>query len=789
MVWGLQGLKKERGMIRGMNLRRGMLLCAAVLLASGCGMKQTAEQGREGHPAVTAEGVMGRYMETFYEMPGEINRNGGMNWLADGTLAVISFGEGLYRSADEGKTWEKEETAWFPLIQGVYCLAAVMGPDGTVAASCSGEMPAAAKEVCAQELPEEWEGNYLVFGMPDGAVKVVAPGFTQEDGSCIESFVFKEDGRLFAGDMQGRIYEVDAEKESFRELFMAERSVGYMDFSGETLMAVGYDRLYLYDLQEDVLLSQDSTVDAFLRQALADGTVSYTGGGYPLTVSGSGEEDVIYLACRNGMYRHVLGGGVMEQVIDGALSTLGDSSAVIYRVKVLEGQEFLIAYAPSTGLVHYKFDETMPSMPDKEIRIYSLRENRSVRQAVTDYKREHTDLYVRYEVGLDGEGGMTAEDALKRLNTQVLAGEGPDVLLLDGLPVDTWIEKGMLSDLRPVLDELNKEETLFSNVMEGFTEADGAVYAMPMCIRVPLLVGEQDRIGRMGDLAGIAEEAEKLRAEHAQGGIFGIYDAGTMLRLFGMVSSGAWMEEDGRMNEEAVADFLRQVKRIYDAELSGAVPEQVERLKEEAEEMASYGVDPRQNQMEVCSNVLRIPQGYAMAAGGYVEGIQLCLDNVTSVVRLEDGMDYRIFSGQVPDPFLPDAMVGISARTGRRAEAEEFVRLMFCADTQEQIYEGFPVNRAAYDSHFQCAEENSGNGSMMLSMEDGTEQEIELYWPDEDERGQFTEYVEALRTPVLSDDYLCGLVYEIGEKVLDGERSAEEGAAEIVKKASIYLAE
>lgn len=130
--------------------------------------------------------------------------------------------------------------------------------------------------------------------------------------------------------MQGKIYEIDVEKESFRELFMAEHAVGYMDFTGETLMAVGSDRLYLYDLKKEMLLPQDDTVDACIRRVLADGTVSWTSGGYPLAVTGSGEENVIYLACREGMYRHVLGGSVMEQVIDGALSTLGDSPTSIY---------------------------------------------------------------------------------------------------------------------------------------------------------------------------------------------------------------------------------------------------------------------------------------------------------------------------------------------------------------------------------------------------------------------------------------------------------------------------
>ncbi len=774
--------------MRGKGLRTGAFFCAVMLLLSACG-GQTGDSGE--HPAhgpnASDRGGMGRYMETFYEMPQEINRNGGVSWLDDGSLAVISFGEGLYRSQDGGQTWQQEETDWFPMLEGVYCLTAVMGPDGSVAASCSGEMPEQVRAAYEKEVPEDWEGNYCVFGMPDGTVKIVDFGFSQEDGSCIESFVFKEDGRLFAADMQGKVYEADMEKESLKELFMAERSVGCMDFSGDVLMAVGHDRLYRYDLEEGVLLPQEETVDAWIRQALPDGTVSWTGGGYPVVVLGGTEEDVIYLASRDGMYRHVLGGSMMEQVIDGALSAFGDASSYLYRVKAMADQEFLAMFNPSVGLVRYTFDETVPSMPDQEIRIYSLTENRSVRQAITEYKRQHTDLYVRYEVGLSGDGGMTAEDAVRRLNTQVLAGEGPDVLILDGLPMESYLDKGMLQDIRPVLDSLEGE--LFSSVVEGFTDPDGAVYVMPMCIRVPLLAGEEDAVGQMEDLESIADQAERLRADHPQGGIFGIHDPETMLRLFGMVSSPAWTGADGQMDPSAVTEFLRQVKRIYDAEQAGAVPEQVKRQAEEAEEMASYGIDPVQSRMEVCNNVLDITLGHAMAAAGYVDGIQLCLDNVTSVLRLEEGLDYRVFNGQAPAPFLPAAMVGISSRSGQQAEAEEFVRLIFAREAQEHIYEGYPVNRAAYEAHFAAYEENDSNGSMMLVMDDGTEQELFLYWPDQAERERFTGYVESLKTPVLTDVQLCELVYETGRKVLEGELSAEDGAAEIVKKASIYLAE
>lgn len=68
-------------------IRAGALLCAAMLLLSGCGGagKGAEENGETGLAAPGSE-AMGRYMETFYEFPEEVNRNGGVNWL---TTAVL----------------------------------------------------------------------------------------------------------------------------------------------------------------------------------------------------------------------------------------------------------------------------------------------------------------------------------------------------------------------------------------------------------------------------------------------------------------------------------------------------------------------------------------------------------------------------------------------------------------------------------------------------------------------------------------------------------------------------
>ena len=59
-----------------------------------------------------------------------------------------------------------------------------------------------------------------------------------------------------------------------------------------------------------------------------------------------------------------------------------------------------------------------------------------LRQAISVYQKQNPDVYVDLEIGMSGEDSVTASDALRTLNTDIMAGKGPDILILDGMPVD-----------------------------------------------------------------------------------------------------------------------------------------------------------------------------------------------------------------------------------------------------------------------------------------------------------------------------------------------------------------
>ena len=99
------------------------------------------------------------------------------------------------------------------------------------------------------------------------------------------------------------------------------------------------------------------------------------------------------------------------------------------------------------------------------------------------------------------------QNGVDALNAQLLAGEGPDILLLDGLPVQTYIDKGILVDLSDIASECCKKEGCYKNVIEAYKQKDG-VWAIPMRFQVPMIWGKSDIINQAQSIDELAQYKE-----------------------------------------------------------------------------------------------------------------------------------------------------------------------------------------------------------------------------------------------------------------------------------------
>ncbi len=819
-------------------------LFSAVMLAgavSGCGgtaggttadgmpgdsgdgaLNQSGQTGEKAGQSWPADTPLGRYVEETPNLPDGFVVSGvydRIHKLEDGSL-IITEGDGfMLVSKDNGKNWKEDKRPWRTRLkeEGKYIMSTAIGSDNTVAVvwtelleddvqdeaadsgkndrggevdGTEGEDSSEDKTVGAGTTPATLDTKLLVVKL-DGT-EIAVEVAVEEDDRWINSVYISETGKIIVGTLGSNLYEVTEDYSLKKYLAVAEGRPELIRFH-QNLMFMdgwGYKTPLIYDMEAGEYL-EDPVLEDFVEKNYSDRDSS-SEGFYDMFLL-SGGDDILYIAGDKGLYRHVLGGGAMEQVIDGSLSSFSNPAADIADMAVLEDNEFLAVFT-NGKLVRYVYDPDIPTVPVGQLRVYSLEERPTARQIINLYQMAHPAVYVEYEVGMGERNSVTREDALKRLNTQILAGEGPDVLILDNMPIDSYIEKGLLADLSPLLNEMSGENGIFENVKKAFM-TDGHIYTVPCELQLPFILGWGKDTAQMKDLEGIADTVENMRRSNPGKNLLEIASAKGIMRMFSLVSAPAWRTESGEIDSEAISDFLIQTKRIYDAQMDG-LPE---RAIEDWQELSYYYVEdfgkPIEDtvyirtyagELQFMGNVRKCAMGSLSSWYGYSRAI-----SAWTTDGFED-CEIIPMNGQCENVFWARTMLGINAVSENAGMAEDFLRTALDQENQMGLPGGMPVTREGLLADLEGSKSRSQSGifgSVAASNAEGTCVSLTIRFPEDDEVEFLINWIESADTVYIEDAAFEEAVYEEGVAYINGEKSLESAVDGIEKKLAIYLAE
>ena len=687
-----------------MNKKRFRQITAWLLLllltfAGGCG-KGKAPASESASPSdnpgeVNTEGEkeqsMGRYLEYQIELPEEFEYAdswgaSAIQTLESGEIALLEESMGLYVSADKGKTWEQRSASWLTELSAkeAYIPHLALAPDGSAAAIYSG----------GEDEAEEEEGYHprYLYVDPEGTQHPIQ--YTDENDT-LHGLWFGKDSSLYGFSMQGTVYEISREDGSVQELCKVDGLTDYVGFTKSYMVILTSRTIELYDLEAKTLAARDEVLENFISEETG-GAIGSNAGSH-CVVMASADEDVLYLAMSKGLYRHVVGGTVVEQIADGNMNSLGDPQMYLKGMIAMPEDEFMILYN-GAKLCHYIYDATVPAVPEEQLTIYSLEDDYTIRQAVSLYQKKNPGIYIRYEVGMTGDDGVVREDAIKNLNTKIMSGSAPDLIVLNGLPEQSYKEKGILADLTELEKGLTGENALFPNLVDAFRE-DGKIYSLPVRFRIPLVIGDPDTVKGITDLASVADAVEKLRQEHPQGSIIRQITEEQVLYTLGLSCSGAWIGGDGKLDEAKLTEFLTQAKRVYEAETAGW--DSVE-LKEMQQRMMSLwseldGLVWEDFSASASGVSMDIAMEESYLGIGTTKGMNADFNMISTLTDQESDIDYAAYSGQVPDSFVPDTCVGIYANSIENELALDFFGFLFGTELQDlDLPGGLPMNMASW---------------------------------------------------------------------------------------------
>ncbi len=747
-----------------------LFMFSLILLVTGCG-ENRAETGEDGETNKT--GAKGRYVEQILAVPEEYQGGGSVSIGEQGTVTIVDVKNGkIIRSKDYGKTWDVEENKILKELlnkDSIEITSAVTAPDGSLFISyilwneSTDKVPYPERYLYVDPKGREKELKLKIGG----------------SSSCVEKAVFTNESRLFVSLNDGcAVYEVDEKKGKAYKRIGAEGETGaglVISYYGNCIVAHSGKKVYVYDPGTESITSSDAVLDEFVeKESEKDGTV----------ILGGSEKDKILAASRNGIYSHVTNGSVMEQLAEGNLTCLSDPEKTPLELFVMDNDSILIAYEDGE-LDTYHYDPDVPSVPEKQLNIYSLYENKTVKRAISSFRENNPDVYVRLEIGVSGEDGVTQNDAIKNLNTKILAGSGPDIILLDGMPMDSYVEKGVLKDLSDVVNELEGECGYYKNILECYSK-DGKIYAVPSRFLMLLMSGDEKEVSSINDLKSMADAAERLAGSRET--VFGTYRADELLERLYPVCEGAWSTDDGKVDEGALTEFVTQAKRIWQAEqkkLDSGKIQAHERQLESIEKYREYSANDSASLDGSRQMMNRYGSSGQVIAQGSFRGMS-GLRDLFSVMRKNGTDSFRLFEGQSKKIFIPSGVAGITESSRETGLALEFLKVMLGEKVQRSdLDDGFPVNSEAFKSFSKNPDPDS---SLIVSLPDRNDA-LELQWPDEKELKRFEELVDGVETPADLNAGIREEIIEIAASVINGEKEVEDGVREISQKITLLMEE
>lgn len=781
-----------------MNKKR---LCAVILgcaLAlggvSGCSGGETKKDTLgENNGAETSQSQGLDYSETEVMLPSDAGLLLALNQLTDGSLRGVGSEGTLLDSSDGGSTWtsQKLDLTAEEGGQGELEMACIGGDGGVfLSLGVNGEEE--------QENQDHSHAHIYYYVSPEGEAEQVAPQMPQEDGALILGSFLSDTEVLAWYQADASFYQISMDSGQCKKLFEAGQGFQAFCWTGEDIVADAGNSLMVYNMElgtTTLVMAEGKT-----GRKLAEGT----------------DKENFYLLNSQGIYLCEAKDGKGELIVQGNTNAIGNPSLSPVSFLSLDNGDFLavfrkedqtyqlLKYSREDGESQTAGQETTkeanqtsqesqkePSSLEGDLNIYSLNDSEILRLAIAAYQKENPGVTVQMEVGVTGENAVTAADAIKTLNTELISGEGPDVIILDGLPVEDYIEKGVLEDVSSVLEEYG-EGQLYEKIVRAY-EQDGKIYAIPSRFKLPFLLTSGQTVSDTLDLEQVADAVEQYAEEEAGISIVSPITPRQMIESLYDAYMPYFYSPDTGLQEEKLVFFLEQAARIYEVRKSRISGEELARG--EALEQESLGEEfcgPASGIGQWLAGELRVSVNHI----GGMEHYQI----LTSLARVNGDISIQGI-GKVYDPMQ---IVGLSAKSDSMEEGKSFLKRLLSTEIQESssYFEitGFPVNREALENFGRTEGQENGDSmesgyfpvGFVLESEDPDSirhEELEFYWPTDEEYQRLEDIFENLETPCMENEELKQAVVEQGSSCLEGKATPQEAVNAVVQEIRLQLME
>lgn len=706
-----------------------LLIATTVLSMTACSSNTNSEES-----TIQQDVPMGRYVETSLEMPKNVKSLIDYKVISDGTIELYGYNnqdKAVGYTSKDGQNWEPKKVDWL------------------------NELISKGNRLSHVAYSQENEKYVLYFdeaytvhlGKVVEDTKIEEIPYQLEGSNSITNMQVAPNGDLLIGMQYNGVTRVSSVDGSV--------ITEYTSMGAEGEFAITDEQVMILDMQRNGIIIFN------LETGSEENFIPYEG-----TLWGSkllsNSEGSLYIVNTDGVSRLAPGGSVWETVIDGQMSSFGMPSLYMREVDLKDDDEFVVLLNDQTeGYVFakYAFDPNTPARPTTEITLYMLEDSMTIRQAIAEYQRQNQEVVINIQVGIEKGDSITKTDAIRTLNTQLLAGKGPDILLLDGLPMKSYMDKGVLLDMSEWANTMMDQGEWLENITGAYKREDGSIYAIPTRFTIPTMWGNKEIIDEVDSLPEFADWAKNNPDKQA------LYSMTPeqLIEKFYSITAHTWLNEDGQIKEDTFVTFLESINALAEKEIAAEKDEYVVNTLS-TEYMAHKDTELH---LEDISSFGKI--AYYNSA----------------IMQRGEG-DFGLALAGEGGVFKPQSIIGINANSTHQDIAKAIVEMALSEQVQKvDLGDGLAVQKKIFEEQA-TLDKNSTN---MFAMPMALEKPINMQPATQESYTQLKKQVDKLTIPAMTDEVLMNLIIEETKGYFDGEKTAKEAAAAAAKRTRAYLAE
>lgn len=503
--------------------------------------------------------------------------------------------------------------------------------------------------------------------------------------------------------------------------------------------------------------------------------------------NGGGEYD-LYVSTSNTLSGYDLETGTVTTVLDWLKCGL-DTTTMNNTYVLTDGRVLCTTYKYESSGNGYSWsgDDMIVSIlskvdpatiPDKQlITLYAYYLDYRVKQQIVEFNQNNQQYQIEVVCYDEFGDGTSANTGITRLTNDLIAGNIPDILLVDGysMPIDSYISKGIIADLNEFInnDETIKREDYLTNIFDAYS-VDGKLYQIVPHFNIQTIAGRTDKLE--GKTSWTMSEYLEFVKAHPEAK-FSEMTKDMFLSQFVAYGIDSYVDPATGTCSFDSADFKALLEAAND------YPEEIDYDK-------LYMDENYWNDMQAAYR-----EGKSLISNEYFY-------QFGNIRELEDGK----FGGEVTFIGYPvsngsgtvisaTSSLAITSKAKNPQGAWEFVKHFLSDEYQNEVGGNFPVKLSAYDKLMQQAKEKP----YYMDENDNKVEYDNTYWigntsvnigvnTDADNE-KMMNLIKSATSTYSYDNDLMKIISEEAAAYFAGQKSVDETADIIQNRASTYISE